>query len=76
MFSLPIFETVVTCCMFHKNRRRDTNSLSDVNSEYSDLDNISDAPNGTSTNNIGSPTSNSILDTSHASGLGSRVFFT
>ncbi|KAI7730061.1 hypothetical protein M8C21_020012 [Ambrosia artemisiifolia] len=55
-------------------KSKDSNSVAeDVNSEYSDLDNMSDAPNGTSMNNVGSSSANSIVDASPARALGSRA---
>lgn len=62
--------------MFHENRWKETSSVAeDVNSEYSDLDNMSDIPHGTNVNNVGSSLTNTTVDTSHARGHGSRVFF-
>lgn len=65
-----ILQVAIQCSTPRANLRwRDTNSLAeDVNSDYSDLDNISDAPHGTNTKNIGSSSSNSMLDTSQARG--------
>ncbi|KAI7730060.1 hypothetical protein M8C21_020011 [Ambrosia artemisiifolia] len=55
-------------------RSKDSNSVAeDVNSEYSDIDNMSDAPNGTNMNNVGSSSTNSIVDASPARALGSRA---
>ncbi|XP_024990928.1 myosin-11-like isoform X1 [Cynara cardunculus var. scolymus] len=69
-----ILQVAIQCLTPRANLRwRDTNSLTeDVNSDYSDLDNMSDAPDGKSTRSVGSSKSNSNLDTSHARGLGSR----
>ncbi|KAJ9553650.1 hypothetical protein OSB04_017695 [Centaurea solstitialis] len=66
-----ILQVAIECLTPRANLRwRDTNSLTeDVNSDYSDLDNMSD---GKSTRSVGSSKSNSNLDTSHARGLGSR----
>ncbi|GKB39714.1 EEIG1/EHBP1 N-terminal domain-containing protein [Tanacetum coccineum] len=52
---------------------RESNSFGgDVNSDYSDLDSISEAADTTNITNVGSSTTNSIPDTSHGRGLGSR----
>ena len=73
---MPMFAKVVTYCIFHENRWRESNSFGgDVNSDYSDLDSISEAADTTNTTNVGSSTTNSIPDTSHARGLGSRVYY-
>ncbi|KAI3730964.1 hypothetical protein L1987_62146 [Smallanthus sonchifolius] len=69
-----ILQVAIECLNPPANLRwKDTNSIAeDVNSEYSDLDNMSDVSHGTNINNVGSASTNSILDTSHARGHGSR----
>nr|XP_043630997.1 early endosome antigen 1-like [Erigeron canadensis] len=69
-----ILQVAIQCLTPRPNLRcKDSNSLTeDVNSEYSDLDNMSNASDGTNTKNVGPSMTNSIFDTSHARGLGSR----
>lgn len=69
-----ILQVAIQCLNPRANLRwSNTNSLAeDVNSDFSDLDNASDAPDGTNTKSVGSSLSNSILDTPHTRGLGSR----
>ncbi|KAL8257774.1 hypothetical protein R6Q59_029815 [Mikania micrantha] len=69
-----ILQVAIQCLNPRPNLRwQDTNSVAeDVNSEYSDLDNMSDVPHGPNFNNVGSSSTNSIPDTSHARGLHSR----
>ncbi|XP_076887107.1 uncharacterized protein LOC143537166 isoform X2 [Bidens hawaiensis] len=70
-----ILQVAIQCLNPRANSRwKDSNSVAeDVNSEYSDLDSMSDAPNVTNVNNIGSSSTNSVVDISHARGLGSRA---
>ncbi|KAI3817603.1 hypothetical protein L1987_11399 [Smallanthus sonchifolius] len=67
-----ILQVAIECLNPPENLRwKDTNSIAeDVN--YSDLDNMSDVSHGTNINNVGSASTNSILDTSNARGHGSR----
>ncbi|KAK9064055.1 hypothetical protein SSX86_017927 [Deinandra increscens subsp. villosa] len=70
-----ILQVAIQCLNPRANLRwQDTNSVAeDVISEYSDLDNMSDVSQGTNiNNNVGSSSTNSVLDASHARGLHSR----
>lgn len=69
-----LLQVAIQCVTPRANLRwRESNSFGgDVNSDYSDLDSISEAADTTNTTNVGSSTTNSIPDTSHARGLGSR----
>ncbi|KAJ0764094.1 putative transcription factor bZIP family [Helianthus annuus] len=70
-----ILQVAIQCLNPRANlRSRDSNSVAeDVNSEYSDLDNMSDAPHGTNNNNVGSSSTDSVVDASPARALGSRA---
>ncbi|XP_071729115.1 uncharacterized protein [Rutidosis leptorrhynchoides] len=69
-----ILQVAIQCLTPRPNLRwKNTSSLAeDIISDYSDLDNMSNASDSTNTKNLESSTSNSIMDTSHTRGLGSR----